>query len=359
MKITITLLMVFIFLQIQAQHAKRFEFKSIVVTYTIDSKAMGGITKGTQTHKIDDYGSKEIKEEISVFTMTAFGKTTTENKHTLDIVDGDMGYSIDMLEKEGVKTDISEITKTFQPLGMSMESDLQKYKGEAGMKLFVQENNGTWHGLETLLGKTCWVFTMLETKIWMYKGIVLKSESNMMGSDQKIFATSVQENVNIPASAFAVPEGITLNEAPGIFGNIENDSEGDSEKLSVSITYEQFLTAMGHLEIPGLSVLMNDNPESAYTSMFMVNNLAGMCTVLNENAYQLISSNRDEFILQKKYQINNHQAALGKNKNVAEDDVEVNVLLILFPEKKFTLMLNADLAIPVSTLEEIVRQFKP
>lgn len=138
-----------------------------------------------------------------------------------------------------------------------------------------------------------------------------------------------------------------------------DDGNGQFEKLDVGITYEQYVKALANIKLPGFSVSMNDKSDETFISMFMVNTFTGMVTVMNESAFQIIPSKSDEFVVQKRYEISNRQAVLGKNKNVAEDGVELNILLIKFPEKKFVLMFSADAAIPVSTLEDIAKQFKP
>ena len=48
--------------------------------------------------------------------------------------------------------------------------------------------------------------------VWVYKGITLKSTSKSDFGDMNQTATKLEENVEVPASMFTVPAGVTIQE---------------------------------------------------------------------------------------------------------------------------------------------------
>ena len=75
-------------------------------------------------------------------------------------------------------------------------------------------------GTETVAGKECkkysiTVFMMGQPQkqtVWVYKGITLKSSASSDFGEMVQVATKVQENVEIPASTFTLPEGVEVQE---------------------------------------------------------------------------------------------------------------------------------------------------
>lgn len=74
------------------------------------------------------------------------------------------------------------------------------------------------------------------------------------------------------------------------------------------------------------------------------------CTFANE----ITSSNNKNFVPVKEYEINKHTSYLGTNNSSANDETPMNVLIVKYPEFNLTILMNAELAIFISTLEEII-----
>ena len=53
---------------------------------------------------------------------------------------------------------------------------------------------------------------VVKQTVWVYKGITLKSSMNTDFGEMVQQATNLVEDVEIPASTFEVPEGITIQE---------------------------------------------------------------------------------------------------------------------------------------------------
>ena len=350
---------------LQAQPVKRYEFKSIVINYTIESSGMGSTTTGTKTLKVDDFGSKEAMEEISTTTTKLFGKITTEKKHTLDILKGDYGYSIDMITKEGTKMNVREVAKAFQPAGMAMADDLQKYKGKEGMRLFVEENDGVWEGEASLLGKNCWVFSMMGVKMWMYKGVVLKSESTAWGMNITETATSVDENMAIPASAFEIPAGISITEQPemegldALMGGM--DVEDDSPSVAApGLPYDRFKAATTGLSITGYQYFLSDNSDNIYLTTYVKSETDQVVIMMeNENRFDEMAEGGDGIELIKRYTYRGHDAAFLRITN-EDDGTPTDARLFLYHLSEYQSVLYILTGIPMSqeNLELIISKIR-
>ena len=82
---------------------------------------------------------------------------------------------------------------------------------------YLKENKVEKLGTEEVFGKTCTIYTfkvksVLRTvtyKVWTWKGITLKMETKgALGANNSQIVTSIEENVKIPASTFALPKVI-------------------------------------------------------------------------------------------------------------------------------------------------------
>jgi hypothetical protein len=367
MKHLFALILALIAVSVMAQNTRRYEFRSMVVTYKLESSGMGTTSSGTKTLKIDDYGAKEAREEKSSSTTSLFGKTTKEDKHTLDLLAGDYGYSIDLINREGTRMNVTEMANAFRPAGMAMAKDLEKYQGKDGMKLFVEDNGGTWHGDETFLGKSCQVFSLMGVKMWMYKGLMLKSESTAYGMEIRETAQSVQENVSIPASAFALPDGITITDLDkmegleGILGGLsENEDEQPAEGSPPGLAYDRFVKATTGLKIPGYKYFMSDNSTTLYlTSYVKTENDQVVIFMENESRFYEMAGGGEGMIVEENYTFDSHDAVYIRITH--EDDgtpVDSRSLLIRMPEHEAVLYLITGAPFPKSELENIIRQIR-
>lgn len=84
----------------------------------------------------------------------------------------------------------------------------------------IKNNNIKEIGEEVVAGKTCKKYSMSvsqmgqssEAVVWVYKGVTLKTETQSQMGTMVQAATKFEENANIPASMFTVPEGITVQD---------------------------------------------------------------------------------------------------------------------------------------------------
>mgnify|MGYP003408421112 FL=1 len=174
---------------VQAQE-KTYEVKSGIVTMEMD---MMGQTV-VQEICFDDYGAKKA-------TISNFGG----NKMRMLVIDGS-NVMVNDAEKTATRMPMMGQGETVNFLNLD-EKTVKKYK--------VKEL-----GTETVAGKECkkysiTVFMMGQPQkqtVWVYKGITLKSSASSDFGEMIQVATKVQENVEMPASTFTLPEGVEVQE---------------------------------------------------------------------------------------------------------------------------------------------------
>ncbi len=175
--------------------AKRYEVKSGIVEYKIEGggSLFGFSTKTQGNAKLyfKEWGNTELKEinEKNV----AMGQTTTS--HNIMKIDHGTVYNVNEEDKVIIKSDIAML-KQMDKEGKnisSMGKDMMKQMG--GKKI----------GSEKVLGYLCEIWEIMGSKIWIYKGVVLKIETNMMGIKHLEVATKAKFGVKIPDEKFKLP----------------------------------------------------------------------------------------------------------------------------------------------------------
>ena len=181
----------------------KYKMKSGVVTYQTESPNM----KNTSKLYFDDYGTKECREMLSVEYNGQKNETQTRMFHK----DGAF-YSLNMKQKTGMR-DPDNAASQGGMTNMDIEKMLEMGKQDPNIEVTRETGEA--------LGKTCDIVTIKDkaensqTKTWIYKGIPLKVEMQMEGQQTTVLASNLEENADVPASMFEVPEGFTINDMGG------------------------------------------------------------------------------------------------------------------------------------------------
>ena len=176
----------------QAQE-KLYEVKSGKVTMEMDMMGQAMV----QEIYFDDYGAKQA-------TVMNFN-----------------GQKMRQIKKDGSTLMINDADKTatkmpaMGPMGGEQSINFSNLDEKTVKKNKIQEA-----GEETVAGKTCKVYKYkvmmmgqaVSATACVYKGIVLKSTTETGFGEMTQKATSVEENINIEASMFTVPEGVKIQE---------------------------------------------------------------------------------------------------------------------------------------------------
>jgi|GEM_PF-597658 len=250
----IIMLLAFGFTVAAQNSTNKYLIKSAIITFKNNGAFLGntGGTSQDETLWFDDYGKKETRLRIEDSEVKLLGMKKTEHLETLEIRNGDHYWHIDLVAKTGTHSSMADMDKNMQGFAKStgLEGNFEKYKGkseEEAMKMFIKDNGGTYHGKVNFLGKECMDYTILGTRQYMYKRIVLKAF--LTDGRVTIEATSFKENVAIPADKFKVPAGITIEEQPNGFdmgalmqgmgeegGEASSGEDGETFPSGISLT---------------------------------------------------------------------------------------------------------------------------
>jgi hypothetical protein len=180
---------------LNAKSTKLYDVKSAKVTYKITgSSSMMGVesqTTGTKSITFDNYGMQSVTKENSRKTTTRNGTTQTKKTDTT------------LYMKDGVAYSVNHKNKTIQ----RMESMAGMMGGDivAKSKTILKQMGGRQVGSAKVLGYTCEVWEAMGSKIYFYKAVPLKTESNMMGVVRTEVATSAKFNTHLSANEFKLP----------------------------------------------------------------------------------------------------------------------------------------------------------
>ena len=187
MKQLLSLLLTLIAFSLSAQEA-RYEIKSAIIKKEISMMGQ----KFETTNYIDEFGKKESAD------------MNVNGQQIRIIQEGSSIVNVNLSSKQAARMNLPE--KPINYLQLTSEVK-EKYN--------VKET-----GEEEIAGKVCKKYSLdvvqmgqsLEIKTWIWKGITLKSETSGSGMVITEMTIEVQENAEIPADKFTVPDGISVVE---------------------------------------------------------------------------------------------------------------------------------------------------
>lgn len=176
----------------QRDDPKPYGLKSGIIDYNFS-----GTQEGVGTLYFDDYGLK-ANMYLDIIERDKHKKVNTltlkEDQYIYDLEQSVEGFKMKNPFFGNLKKECD--TETF----------LKKFYGNMGLEktgkiIFLDRECDLWKGNEG------------EAYIW--KGILLKLDSDMYGDEIHQEATSIQTNIQIDPSLFNIPEGIEFMEMPG------------------------------------------------------------------------------------------------------------------------------------------------
>jgi hypothetical protein len=171
----------------------KYAIKSGIVEYK--TQMMGMDMKQILT--FDDYGKKEVTEMVADMMGVKI--------HTVMLTKDGFVYNYDLEKKTGTKSVSYQAGANIDFENISKE--------------MVRDMNLKKEGTEEYLGKTCDKMSIDYTKMKMkgtflvYKGVALKSETDMGTMKVNLVGEKFIENPEIPADKFDVPADVTISEA--------------------------------------------------------------------------------------------------------------------------------------------------
>ena len=168
-----------------------YEIKSGKVTMQMDM--MG--RKITHELYFDDYGQKQAT------VMDMRGKTMRSIT----------------VEGENIMIDDKEMTAVRMP---SFDMGGEKINFNDKSEKNIRKNKIKVIGTEVVAGKECTKYTaaiflmgqVVKQTAWIYKGVTMKTSVKTDFGEMGMTAVSIEEDIEIPASMFTIPEGVTVQE---------------------------------------------------------------------------------------------------------------------------------------------------
>lgn len=187
--------------ELAAKGLKRYNVESGIIKCTYS-----GIMTGEQTIRFDKWGWRESTKGAKSTNMMGF--QNTDNTETY--LDGITQYTFDPAKKTATKID-----NTF--LKGIIDGGNAKSLTDAGEQM-LKDMGGVKVGTEEILGKTCDIYEMKNygTKTWVWNGVTLKTEMNMMGMTYNMIATSFKEGADVSEDELTLPAVATITEGPAL-----------------------------------------------------------------------------------------------------------------------------------------------
>lgn len=189
--VVFTLILTVSFLQAET---KRYEVKSGIIEYTVSGSGnMMGIqtkTEGKSKILFKEWGNVELREDRVKSVIMGREEQT---RQTSKIENGKV-YVVDHSHKIIVQYDPSTLMR-------SEHKDLVKSSKE-----MILSMGGKKVGEETIQGYKCEVWKTPQIKIWLHKGIMLKSEANIMGITHLTEAMNIILNTSVSDEDLKLPD---------------------------------------------------------------------------------------------------------------------------------------------------------
>ena len=180
----------------------KLPFKHATIEYTIS-----GVENGTETTYIRDSG----REVASYHTTKTSMMGMTIVNETVDITTPDWKYSFDITNHSGSKSVNPEkyMIEEYNKLSKAEKKQVHKNVEQMGSSVAEGLGGKVQQNAEKILGYSCDRAEMMGTVAYSIHGtdIPLRVESNMMGMNMKIEATSVKKG-KVANKHFQLPAGI-------------------------------------------------------------------------------------------------------------------------------------------------------
>ncbi|MBC8046280.1 MAG: hypothetical protein H7Y00_05750 [Fimbriimonadaceae bacterium] len=182
----------------------KYQIKSGMYTTRSKNDMMSAAMDNSTIVYFDDYGNKELTENISKIEMSGHKMET----HSFSLTIDKMIYNWDADKKTGSKYNIEDMMNNMMNKNVDYEA-----MGEELKKQYNYKELGT----ETILGKECKKISVEVTKgstavACTWKGITMRSETSMGGMQMIIEVVDLHENATIDASKLKVPSDVTFTE---------------------------------------------------------------------------------------------------------------------------------------------------
>ncbi len=249
-----------------AQEAKKYAIKSGYLKLQLT-----GNTVGTKEIWWDDYGQKSAEHEKSTTTTKMFGMKSTEEKDMLTILVKDKYWVVDYTDNSG-----STGTIPFYQDAQDFANGMTEQEQEEFSNEVLTQLGGQKVGTEVLNGYKCEVFTLMGSKSWAHKGLILKSEAKILGIANNEMFTEFKPNASVPSSKFTAPSGYDYEDLTAAsqnywsaMGDYEDEDDYEDVTVPVKYPYEKFKNVIAGFSYPGYSCRGTNSMDGIHASTFL------------------------------------------------------------------------------------------
>jgi len=276
------------------QKVQQYAIKSGYVEYELT-----GNTTGTKKIWWDNFGEKSRTETQSKTVTKMFGIKNVDQTHTLEILVKDKYWSANLIEQTGQKG-----TVPFYKDGHQLFENMTKKEQEEFANQSIASFGGKRLGTEVFMGKTCDIIKVMGSKIWIYKGVTLKTEAKILGMVSNETAVKFQANQSVSSSKFTPLSNISYESSKqqqqGLLGDMgameeamesmQNSDMGDRDNdypkmISVKYPYEKFLKKVNAFSYEGYKKMMAQTADGSHNAAFMkgLGNMLGIAAMSRKN----------------------------------------------------------------------------
>ncbi len=267
--IALSIILCFAF-QVNAQNqAKRFAIKSGTIVLELS-----GSTTGTKTIYFDNYGDKYHEHEESVTEVKMFGMTDRTKADKITIMNGDQFWTIDNIEDKNMEGKLPYYKSSHEMFANMSEAEQEKMADD-----MLKSLGGEKLGTEKILGYNCEKISVLGAKSWIYNGIVLKSEVNVMGIVSNEVAVEFEKNPSLSSKLFEAPSGKDFENLDEMrqaaFGGMdmsmamEEEEYEDDDMVAVTYPFDKFQTVINGFNPEGYTRAMVMQQDGQHIAMYM------------------------------------------------------------------------------------------
>lgn len=256
--------------QVKSQNqAKRFAIKSGKIVLELS-----GSTTGTKTIYFDDYGDKFHEQEKSVTEVKMFGMTDRTNIDKITIMNGDQFWNIDHIEGKNMQGTLPYYKSSHQMVENMTEAEQRKMADD-----LLKSMGGKKEGIEEVLGYDCEKISVMGSYTWIYNGIALKSETNVMGIISNEVAIEFEKNPRLSSDLFEAPSGEDFEDFDQLrqeaFGSMdmsmsmEEEEYEEEEMVAVTYPFDKFQKVINGFNPAGYVRAMVMQQDGQHVAMYM------------------------------------------------------------------------------------------
>ena len=329
----ITLGLLFAF-QVQAQQSQK---KYAVESGKIEYKLTGN-TKGTKTVYFDDYGEKYYEQLNSVSVTKMFGVTDRTETNKTTIINKRHFWTVDKITGKNYEGELPFYTSSKSAFENMTEAEQKKFADDV-----IKSFSGKREGTEKILGYTCEKISLMGSFSWIYKGIVIKSETDVMGIIANETAISFEKNISISASKFNAPSGVNFTnvqeQQQAMFGDMnmdmyEEENEDEEDVIPVKYAFADFKTAVNDFNPDGYVRALVRSEEGQH---FAIYTGVGYKNVVSVIATDMANAQDENGF--NNFETFNHNGKKMRYGDLSEDDMNGKALVIPFEEHNMYIIL--------------------